>query len=150
MSYLARLKALNSEKRDPRELQKVQEGAFCSSCTTQGGRFSEIEPPSAASPPPTGLPGSRPVARPLPELREHALVRWLVEHPPPVTDPNVCAHCRRPESRDAVLLPYGPAADGRHSWVHARCWPEWHLARRLQAERALDAARVGTGPKSAA
>ena len=71
MSYLARLKALNSEKRHPGKLQKVQEGAFCSSCTTAGRRFSKIEATSAV-----GAGGvatqqvAEPRAQPVPERHE--------------------------------------------------------------------------------
>ncbi|MBM3492505.1 MAG: hypothetical protein FJX68_19110 [Alphaproteobacteria bacterium] len=80
---------------------------------------------------------------------ECAIVRWLAANPPPVADPNTCAHCRQPETRDAALLPF-LAGDDTHRWVHRRCWPDWHRARRLAAERALAAAGADTGPRSAA
>jgi len=80
---------------------------------------------------------------------ERAIVRWLAANPPPVADPNTCAHCRQPETRDAALLPF-LAGDDTHRWVHGRCWSDWHRTRRLAAERALAAGGDDTGPRSAA
>jgi len=47
-----------------------------------------------------------------------------------------CAWCARPETLDAVVLPYG-AEPGTHAWLHAECWGAWQEARRAQAVKAL-------------
>jgi hypothetical protein len=49
----------------------------------------------------------------------------------PDTDPNRCAHCGRPETPSAVLLPIG--AGVRHAWLHERCWESWRERRRAEA-----------------
>ena len=61
MSYIDRLKTLNSEKCAPSLLQKVQkggegqsEGAFYSFCSTQGAHFQKIEPSNDANDETTG------------------------------------------------------------------------------------------------
>jgi hypothetical protein len=46
----------------------------------------------------------------------------------PKTDPNRCAHCARPETPGATLLPIGWGE--RHTWLHDDCWAAWREARR--------------------
>jgi hypothetical protein len=46
MSYLGRIKALNSEKQALKALPKLPKGAFDSFGSSQGGRFSENPPPA--------------------------------------------------------------------------------------------------------
>lgn len=43
MNYLARLRAMNSEKRPPKGLQKLQDSSFDSFYSTHNGHFQEIE-----------------------------------------------------------------------------------------------------------
>lgn len=52
MTYLDRLKALDSEKCPPSLPQKLQKDPSYSFCSTQGGRFQEIAPPEQAKPSP--------------------------------------------------------------------------------------------------
>jgi hypothetical protein len=57
----------------------------------------------------------------------------------PDTDPNRCAHCGRPETPDATLLPFGWGE--RHAWLHPGCLNPWRAQRRSKAED--DLARLG-------
>ena len=72
------------------------------------------------------------------DQRAHCVVRWLDQHPAP-SPPGRCAGCGRPESLDAVVLPFGTAL-GTHAWLHAECWPAWHERRRVAAVASLCAA----------
>jgi hypothetical protein len=49
----------------------------------------------------------------------------------PDTDPNRCAHCGKPETPAATLLPIGWGA--RHAWLHDGCWEPWREKRRAEA-----------------
>jgi hypothetical protein len=71
--------------------------------------------------------------------QEVRIIRWLDQHPAP-SPPGVCVWCRRPESPNEVVVPFG-ALPGTHTWLHAECWPGWHQARRTEALRALEAAQ---------
>jgi hypothetical protein len=71
---------------------------------------------------------------PRPEAERVAFQIVLVEflnRTHPNTDPNRCAHCGRPETPDAALLPIGWGV--RYSWVHDRCWALWRERRRAEA-----------------
>jgi hypothetical protein len=59
----------------------------------------------------------------------------------PNTDPSRCAHCARPETPDAALLPIG--CGERHAWLHSDCWTLWRERRRAAAIAALAEAGVG-------
>jgi hypothetical protein len=62
---------------------------------------------------------------------ESFCVEWLNQHP--ASSPaGSCALCGKPETSDAVVLPFGTEA-GTHAWLHAECWPAWHKARRAWA-----------------
>jgi hypothetical protein len=52
----------------------------------------------------------------------------------PDTDPNRCAGCGRPETRDSVLLPFGVST---HGWLHQSCRDPWAEARRKAAVETL-------------
>jgi hypothetical protein len=64
-------------------------------------------------------------------------IKWLDQHPDP-SAPGRCGWCGRPESRTAVVLPFGTES-GTHAWLHSECWPAWHRARRANAVTALRA-----------
>jgi hypothetical protein len=59
----------------------------------------------------------------------------------PDTDPSRCAHCARPETPDATLLPVGWGE--RHAWLHDACWAPWRERRRAEAIAARAEAGVG-------
>ena len=63
------------------------------------------------------------------------VIEWLNQHPAPST-PGRCAWCGRPETRRAVVLPFGTRS-GTHAWLHGECWPAWHRARQAEAVLAL-------------
>jgi hypothetical protein len=44
-----------------------------------------------------------------------------------------------------VLLPHGVEPTG-HAWLHSRCWPAWHVARKAEAVAALKA--MGIAPSA--
>jgi hypothetical protein len=71
------------------------------------------------------------------EAEDHALeccvVEWLNRHREH-SSPSQCAHCRRPDRSDHVVVPFGTA---HHTWLHPECWAAWHKARRVQAIAAL-------------
>jgi hypothetical protein len=67
--------------------------------------------------------------------RGNRIVHWLDQHPRP-SQAGFCAHCYRPESMSAVVVPFG-VTPGTHTWLHAECWGAWHEARRLEAVGAL-------------
>ena len=57
----------------------------------------------------------------------------------PDTSSDRCAHCRRSETPDAILLPIGVGV--RHAWLHPDCWETWRERRRGKAEE--DLVRLG-------
>jgi hypothetical protein len=73
---------------------------------------------------------------------ESRIVEWLNEHPAP-SPPGPCAWCGRPESPSAMVVPFG-TEPGKHTWLHAECWPDWHRARKAEATAALAAMGMGT------
>ncbi len=58
----------------------------------------------------------------------------------PNTDPSRCAHCARPETPDAALLPVGWGI--RHARLHSDCRTLWRERRRAEAIAALAEAGV--------
>jgi hypothetical protein len=66
---------------------------------------------------------------------EARIVKWLNQHPAPSV-PGLCGWCDKPETRSAVVLPFG-TEPGTHAWLHSECWPDWHRARRAEAADAL-------------
>jgi hypothetical protein len=62
------------------------------------------------------------------------IIRWLNQHPAKST-PGYCVFCGRPETPDAMVLPFGTDPD--HVWLHAECWPAWQEMRRREAITAL-------------
>jgi hypothetical protein len=80
---------------------------------------------------------------PRPEAERAAFDIILVEflnRTHPDTSSDGCAHCRRSETPDAILLPIGVGV--RHAWLHPDCWETWREARRTQAIAALAEAGV--------
>jgi hypothetical protein len=70
---------------------------------------------------------------------ETRVIEWLDQHPSP-SPAGACAWCRKPESPNAVVVPFG-AEPGTHTWLHAECWRAWHQVRRAEALSALLASR---------
>jgi hypothetical protein len=64
------------------------------------------------------------------------VTEWLNQHPAP-SAPGRCAWCREAESFGATVVPFG-TEPGTHSWLHAECWCDWHNARCLKADAALN------------
>jgi hypothetical protein len=74
---------------------------------------------------------------------EACIIEWLNQHPAP-SAPGHCAWCRRPESPKAVMLPFG-TEPGTYAWLHAECWPAWHLSRWGEAAMALRGMCIAAG-----
>ena len=51
---------------------------------------------------------------------EACAIEWLNRHPAP-SQSGRCAWCGRPESHDAVVVPFG-TEPGTHAWLHPECW----------------------------
>lgn len=62
-----------------------------------------------------------------------AAVSWRNSSPPPPTPDGECVHCGA-AGADLPAL----AGDGRHRWLHSRCWHPWQAARQAVAEAAID------------
>jgi hypothetical protein len=65
------------------------------------------------------------------------IVEWLDRHPAHSL-PGRCVGCGRAEQAHDPLLPFGTESRG-HAWLHSRCWPAWHSARKAEAIAALAA-----------
>lgn len=57
----------------------------------------------------------------------------------PNTPSGRCAHCGKPQTPAAILLPIG--AGERHAWLHRDCWGLWREQRR--AETIAELAKAG-------
>lgn len=65
------------------------------------------------------------------------VVEWLNRNP--VRSPSGrCLGCGQVEHSHDPLLPFGTEPTG-HAWLHSRCWPAWHAARKAEAVAALAA-----------
>lgn len=65
------------------------------------------------------------------------VVEWLTRNP--ARSPSGrCLGCGGSEHAHDKLLPFGTEATG-HAWLHSRCWPAWHAARKAEAIAALAA-----------
>jgi hypothetical protein len=71
---------------------------------------------------------------------EARIVDLLNQHPA-ASVAGRCAWCCKPESPEAVVLPFG-TEPGTHTWLHANCWPAWYQSRRAEAARSLKAMGV--------
>jgi hypothetical protein len=75
------------------------------------------------------------------EAEAHAhsccVAEWLNHHPMRSL-PGHCYGCGEVEQAGEPLLPFGTEDTG-HTWLHSRCWPDWHSARKAQAAAALGA-----------
>ena len=65
---------------------------------------------------------------------EACLVEWLNLNPAVSSPSGHCAQCGGSDASGDILLPYGVATQ---TWLHSRCWPQWILKRRVDAEAAL-------------
>lgn len=65
------------------------------------------------------------------------VVEWLNRNPVR-SPPGRCLGCGQAEHSHDPLLPFGTGQTG-HAWLHSRCWPAWHAARRDEAIAALAA-----------
>jgi len=114
MTYLERLKGLNSKKRAPRVLQKLQKANFsssCSFCSREGGHFSKITDLSER--PTRDLPGVT-IASALSHEEAHHVERGVC--PDEWTGTAVCVGCgvvRVPPQLDGADLPSCPWCDNR-------------------------------------
>jgi hypothetical protein len=69
------------------------------------------------------------------------VVEWLNRNP--VRSPSGrCLGCGLAEHSHDPLLPFGTEPTG-HAWLHSRCWPAWHAARKADAIAALVAMGIG-------
>jgi hypothetical protein len=59
------------------------------------------------------------------------VVEWLDRNPEQVP-PGRCLGCGEKEQAHDELLPFGTEVSG-HAWLHSRCWPAWHAARKAEA-----------------
>jgi hypothetical protein len=64
------------------------------------------------------------------------VVEWLNRNPVR-SPPGRCLGCGDREHADDPMLPYGVEPCG-HAWLHSRCWPTWHAARKTEAVVALN------------
>jgi hypothetical protein len=67
----------------------------------------------------------------------NSITEWLDQNPEP-SDPGRCAWCRKGETPDAVVVPFG-VLPSTHTWLHPRCWRAWHDARCARALAAIGA-----------
>lgn len=65
------------------------------------------------------------------------IVEWLSRNPVRSL-PGRCLGCSDAEHAHDPLLPFGTETTG-HAWLHSRCWPAWHSARKAAAIAALAA-----------
>jgi hypothetical protein len=65
------------------------------------------------------------------------VVEWL-NRKPVRSLPGRCLGCGDAEHAHDPLLPFGTEQTG-HAWLHSRCWPAWHAARKAEAIAALAA-----------
>ena len=70
----------------------------------------------------------------------NCVVEWLNRNPAH-SPPGSCLGCGGREHAHDPLLPYGAEPAG-HVWLHSRCWPGWHEARKAKAAAALSLPRV--------
>lgn len=79
------------------------------------------------------------LARDQAETRAFAccVAEWLNRNPVRSL-PGRCLSCSNAEYAHDPLLPFGTEISG-HAWLHSRCWPAWHSARKADAIAALAA-----------
>jgi hypothetical protein len=65
------------------------------------------------------------------------VVEWLNRNPVR-SPPGRCLGCGGSEHAHDNLLPFGTEQTS-HAWLHSRCWPAWHAARKAEAIAALAA-----------
>ncbi|EAQ34921.1 hypothetical protein NB311A_05865 [Nitrobacter sp. Nb-311A] len=63
------------------------------------------------------------------------VVEWLNRNPAR-SPPAHCLGCGGSDHAYDKLLPFGTEPTG-HAWLHSRCWPAWHAARKATAIAAL-------------
>ncbi len=77
--------------------------------------------------------------RPEAEARafECCVIEWLNSNFE-CSPPDRCLACGGGDSAHDALLPHGTESTG-NVWLHLRCWPAWHAARKADAAAALKA-----------
>jgi hypothetical protein len=70
------------------------------------------------------------------------VVEWLNRNPER-SSPGRCHGCGQAEHAHDRLLPFGTEGTG-HTWLHSRCWPAWHNARKANAIISLAAIGIDT------
>lgn len=68
---------------------------------------------------------------------DYCVVEWLNRNPAR-SPTGRCLGCGGSEHAHDKLLPFGTEPTG-HAWLHSRCWPAWHAARKAEAIAALAA-----------
>jgi hypothetical protein len=71
---------------------------------------------------------------------DYCVVEWLNRNPER-SPAGRCLGCGDREHAHDPLLPYG-VEPNRHVWLHSRCWPAWHEARKAKAVSTLTAIRA--------
>lgn len=69
------------------------------------------------------------------------VVEWLNRNPA-LSPSGHCLNCGGSGNARDVLLPFGTEPAG-HAWLHSRCWPAWHAARKATAIAALTNMGIG-------
>jgi hypothetical protein len=84
------------------------------------------------------------LSRPQAEARAFAccVVEWLSRNPIR-SGPECCVACGSSQTAQFPLLPFSEA-EGRHVWLHFRCWGAWQQARRADAVAALAQMGIST------
>ncbi len=73
------------------------------------------------------------------EAFQGLVVAYSNETFPRNSSPNICAHCHRRETPEALLLPLGV---GPHAWLHRSCADPWRESRRKDAIAELAAMKI--------
>ncbi|SUS06240.1 hypothetical protein DF3PB_2580004 [uncultured Defluviicoccus sp.] len=76
---------------------------------------------------------------------ECCVVRWLDLHPI-ISAADRCAGCGKAD-RPGNIVPFGTEPPG-HSWLHPRCWADWHAGRRAEAVEALARFGIAKGDRT--
>jgi hypothetical protein len=63
---------------------------------------------------------------------DHCITVWM-SHNPATSPDDHCCWCKGSD-KPGNIISYG---SGPHAWLHPKCWPSWHEARRDEATRVL-------------
>lgn len=67
---------------------------------------------------------------------ECCIVEWLVRNPHS-SDADRCAWCKEFDQDGDGVVPFGTQEQG-HTWLHSKCWNDWHQDRRKMARCVLE------------